>query len=57
MQAGDTDYHLVERIMREEGFFYSFQHSAEGHRLIHCDRLFIFGKLFSGPVEYNQQTQ
>ena len=23
VQAGDTDYHFVERIMREEGFFYS----------------------------------
>ncbi|MDG9886168.1 contractile injection system protein, VgrG/Pvc8 family, partial [Pseudomonas sp. GD04058] len=24
VQAGDTDYHFVERIMREEGFFYGF---------------------------------
>ncbi|MND80745.1 Phage-related baseplate assembly protein [compost metagenome] len=53
VQAGDTDYHFVERIMREEGFFYGFQHSAEGHRLIHCDRLWIFGKLAGAPVEYN----
>ncbi|HHQ2811058.1 TPA: type VI secretion system tip protein VgrG, partial [Pseudomonas aeruginosa] len=45
VQAGDTDYHFVERIMREEGFFYGFLHNAEGHRLIHCDRLWIFGKL------------
>ncbi|MDH4557426.1 type VI secretion system tip protein VgrG [Pseudomonas sp. BN417] len=53
VQAGDTDYHFVERIMREEGFFYGFQHSAEGHRLIHCDRLWIFGKQAGLPVEYN----
>ncbi|WP_313067252.1 type VI secretion system tip protein VgrG [Achromobacter animicus] len=32
VQAGDTDYHFVERIMREEGFFYSFRHSAQGHQ-------------------------
>ncbi|WP_025804402.1 type VI secretion system Vgr family protein, partial [Pseudomonas chlororaphis] len=53
VQAGDTDYHFVERILREEGFFYGFQHSAEGHRLIHCDRLWIFGKQPGLPVEYN----
>ncbi len=53
VQAGDTDYHFVERIMREEGFFYGFLHSEEGHRLIHCDYLWIFGKQPGGPVEYN----
>ncbi|WP_095156257.1 type VI secretion system Vgr family protein [Pseudomonas sp. Irchel 3E13] len=53
VQAGDTDYHFVERIMREEGFFYGFLHSAEGHRLVHCDRLWIFGKQPGQPVEYN----
>ncbi|WP_334165602.1 type VI secretion system tip protein VgrG, partial [Achromobacter mucicolens] len=37
VQAGDTDYHFVERIMREEGFFYSFRHGAEGHQLVHSD--------------------
>ncbi|HCN46719.1 MAG TPA: type VI secretion system tip protein VgrG, partial [Pseudomonas sp.] len=29
--------------------------SAEAHRLIHCDRLWIFGKQEGGPVEYNPQ--
>jgi len=53
VQAGETDYHFVERIMREEGFFYGFLHSAEGHSLIHCDRLWIFGKQPAPPVEYN----
>jgi len=53
VQAGDTDYHFVERIMREEGSFYGFLHSAEGHRLIHCDRLWVFGKQPGPPLEYN----
>ena len=53
VQAGESDYELTERIMREEGFFYGFRHSAEGHRLIHCDRLWIFGKQPDPPVEYN----
>ena len=53
VQAGESDYDFTERIMREEGFFYGFRHSAEGHRLIHCDRLWIFGKQPGLPVEYN----
>ncbi|MGE8405577.1 MAG: type VI secretion system Vgr family protein [Pseudomonas sp.] len=53
VQAGETDYEFTERVMREEGFFYGFQHSDKGHRLIHCDRLWIFGKQPGPPVEYN----
>ncbi|MGV8401396.1 type VI secretion system Vgr family protein [Pseudomonas aeruginosa] len=53
VQAGDTDYHFVERIMREEGFFYSFRHSAEGHQMVHSDRLFIHGRVGDEPVQYN----
>ncbi|CAB3860178.1 type VI secretion system Vgr family protein [Achromobacter animicus] len=53
VQAGDTDYHFIERIMREEGFFYSFRHSAEGHQLVHSDRLFIHGRVSDEPVLYN----
>ncbi|KVA58344.1 type VI secretion protein VgrG [Burkholderia cepacia] len=53
VQAGDTDYDFVERILREEGFFYAFQHKVDGHRLIHCDRLFIFGRQQGEPVLYH----
>ncbi|MDH0092668.1 type VI secretion system tip protein VgrG [Achromobacter mucicolens] len=53
VQAGDTDYHFVERIMREEGFFFSFRHTAEGHQLVHSDRLFIHGRVGDEPVQYN----
>ncbi len=53
VQAGDTDYHFVERIMREEGFFYSFRHGPDGHQLVHSDRLFIHGRVGDEPVQYN----
>ncbi|MFC5698810.1 type VI secretion system Vgr family protein [Pseudomonas sp. GCM10022186] len=52
VQAGDTDYHFIERILREEGFFYAFRHSADGHQLVHSDRLFIHGRLGGEPVQY-----
>ncbi|MDR2324023.1 MAG: type VI secretion system tip protein VgrG, partial [Acidovorax sp.] len=53
VQAGDSDYDFVERILREEGFFHAFQHTAQGHKLIHCDRLFIYDRLQGEPVRYN----
>ena len=53
VQAGDTDYDFIERIMREEGYFFAFRHSDEGHRLIHSDRLWIQGRLEGEPVLYN----
>ncbi|WP_269508016.1 type VI secretion system tip protein TssI/VgrG [Burkholderia sp. IMCC1007] len=53
VQAGDTDYDFVERILREEGFLYAFQHRVDGHRLIHSDRLFNLERLTGEPVLYN----
>lgn len=53
VQAGDTDYDFIERIMREEGFFYGFRHTAAGHHLVHSDRLWVFGREPGPPVEYN----
>jgi len=52
VQAGDTDLHFVERLAREEGFFYAFHHHAKGHRLIHSDRLHIHGRIDGDPVLY-----
>lgn len=53
VQAGDTDYDFLERIAREEGFYYTFLHSADGHQLIHSDRLFVQGRIGDEPVLYN----
>lgn len=53
VQAGDTDYQFLERIAREEGFYYTFLHNADGHRLIHSDRLAVQGSIGDAPVLYN----
>lgn len=53
VQAGDTDYDFLERILREEGFYFAFKHTADGHRLIHSDRLYVHGVIEGGPVRYN----
>ncbi|MGO4580719.1 type VI secretion system Vgr family protein [Cupriavidus sp. 2TAF22] len=53
VQAGDTDLHFLGRIAREEGFYFAFRHDADGHRLIHSDRLFVQGRIAGGPVRYN----
>ncbi|MFF7399094.1 type VI secretion system Vgr family protein [Achromobacter sp. NPDC008082] len=52
VQAGDTDLHFLERLAREEGFFYVFHHHAKGHRLVHSDRLQIHGRIDGEPVRY-----
>ncbi|RQS55176.1 type VI secretion system tip protein VgrG, partial [Burkholderia sp. Bp8963] len=53
VQAGDTDYDFLERIAREEGFYFQFLHSADGHQLTHSDRLFVQGRIGGKPVIYN----
>lgn len=34
VQFNETDLHFATRLMEEEGYFYFFQHSAGGHKLI-----------------------
>ncbi|MFG0685246.1 type VI secretion system Vgr family protein [Pseudomonas sp. WSY_20] len=53
VQAGETDLAFVERLAAEEGFYYAFEHRADGHRLIVSDRLYSHGTLDGEPVTYN----
>ncbi|WP_420996758.1 type VI secretion system Vgr family protein [Cupriavidus sp. 30B13] len=52
VQAGETDFQFVQRIATEEGLFHRFAFTADGHRLIHGDRLYIHGAIEGGPVRY-----
>ncbi|MEN4918003.1 type VI secretion system tip protein TssI/VgrG [Achromobacter spanius] len=53
VQAGDTDLRFLARLAAEEGFFYRFAHTEQGHRLIHGDRIYVHGEIEGGPVTYN----
>ena len=53
VQAGDTDFDFLERIAREEGFYFTFKHTARDHQLVHSDKLFIQGHIGEQPVRYN----
>lgn len=53
VQAGDTDLQFLARLAAEEGFFYRYAHTAQGHRLIHGDRIYVHGAIKGGPVTYN----
>lgn len=53
VQAGETDLQFVRRLAAEEGLFHRFVHTADGHRLIHGDRIYIHGEIDGGPVRYN----
>src|SRR6266542_6239571 len=34
VQYRETDFNFVSRLMEEEGIFYFFEHTADGHRLV-----------------------
>jgi type VI secretion system secreted protein VgrG len=52
MQPGETDLDFVQRLAAESGLYYAFAHSAQGHRLILGDRLYVHGAIEGGPVTY-----
>ncbi|WP_454727082.1 MULTISPECIES: type VI secretion system Vgr family protein [Cupriavidus] len=52
VQVGETDFRFLQRIAAEEGLFHRFAFTADGHRLIHGDRLYIHGAIDGGPVRY-----
>ncbi|MEA9995908.1 type VI secretion system tip protein TssI/VgrG [Pseudomonas sp. AA4] len=37
VQYDESDLHFVNRLCEEDGWFYRFEHSADGHRLIFAD--------------------
>ncbi|VVN92547.1 type VI secretion system Vgr family protein [Pseudomonas fluorescens] len=45
VQAGETDLDFLARLAAEEGLLYTFEHRADGHRLIHTDRVQGLGSL------------
>lgn len=45
VQAGDTDLQFLARLAAEEGFFYRYAHTENGHRLIHGDRIYVHGEI------------
>ncbi|WP_244850022.1 type VI secretion system Vgr family protein [Caballeronia sp. SL2Y3] len=53
VQAGESTLEWVQRIGAEEGLYYAFEFSANGHRLIHGDKLIVHGAIAGGPVSYN----
>lgn len=53
VQVGETDLDFVNRLASEEGFYYAFSDTSDGHTLIHCDRLWIHGRIGGDPVIYN----
>jgi type VI secretion system secreted protein VgrG len=53
VQPGESDLDFVQRLSAEEGLYYAFEHSAQGHRLIQGDMLYTHGVIPGGSVTYN----
>ncbi len=50
---GETLMGFIDRVSAEEGLFYAHTFSANGHRLIHGDKVTVHGAIEGGPVPYN----
>ncbi len=48
-QYRETDFNFVQRLLEEEGMFYYFEHTAEGHTMIICDDSSILPALPEQP--------
>ncbi|ULU23935.1 type VI secretion system Vgr family protein [Dyella terrae] len=53
VQPGESDLDFFARLSGEEGLYYAFEHSAQGHKLIQGDMLYTHGVIPGGPVTYN----
>jgi len=52
VQADETDFAYIQRLIAEEGFVYRFAHSEQGHQMILSDVIQTFGTIESGVVLY-----
>lgn len=55
VQYGESDLHFVERLMEEEGIFYFFDQSKDGHTLILADSL-TSHKAFAGNGDIDSEN-
>ena len=49
VQYNETDLAFVSRLMQEDGWFYWFRHSADGHTLVIADETRPFTAIAGGP--------
>ncbi len=56
VQYRETDFQFASRLMEEEGIFYYFKHSAEGHRLVVADAPKSWTDLDPAKVIYETYT-
>lgn len=52
VQAGESDLDFIARLAAEEGFVYSFEHSAKQHKLLLTDRLLSLGLISRGAIKH-----
>lgn len=50
VQAGEIDLDFLARLAAEEGLLYTFEHRADGHRMIHTDRVQGLGTINQNPA-------
>ena len=57
VQYRETDFNFVSRLLEEEGIYYYFEHTADGHMLVLCDSLTGYHQLDEEDVHYTPRAQ
>ncbi len=53
VQYSETHFEFIQRLLSEEGFYYWFDHTPEGHELVIVDRVQGTKPLTPEEIEYN----
>lgn len=53
VQYGESDFAFISRLMEEEGLYYYYRHTKEGHKMILCDKPGDHEMLPGGTLVYN----
>ncbi len=51
VQYCESDLDFVSRLLEEEGVYYYYEHTAEGHSVVLCDELGTHGTYFEGSAD------
>jgi type VI secretion system secreted protein VgrG len=56
VQYRETDFDFASRLMEEEGIYYYFEHTADGHKMVVANTPQSYADLVPGTLTYEEMT-
>lgn len=61
VQYNESDFNFISRLMEQEGLYYFFEHTAQGHKIVICDKASShsanpYGQLAFNPTADSSQS-